>query len=72
MLTNIDNNGVVQYSLDDGQTKINTTYRSVKELSETIEALDKIRARLHATLTGTRIVRLCDAEAVQSNYLRRR
>lgn len=61
------NAGVEEYSLDDGQTKIKTAYRSPEMVAKAINAFDAIRNRLHAQMTGTRIIRLSDTTSVQSN-----
>jgi len=63
----IGNSDVVSYSLDDGQTRISTTYRSSDQISVAITQYEKIRNRILAELTGTRIVRLADAGSIQSN-----
>jgi len=63
----IANAGVEEYSLDDGQTKIHTTYRSADQIAKAINAYDAIRNKLHAQMTGTRIIRLADTTSVQSN-----
>jgi hypothetical protein len=59
--------GVVSYSLDDGQTRISTQYRSPDQIMKAIEAYEKIRERILNQITGTRIVRLADAGSIQSN-----
>lgn len=63
----IGNSDVVSYSLDDGQTRISTTYRSSEQVSVAITQYEKIRNRILAELTGTSIVRLADAGSIQSN-----
>lgn len=57
---------VNQYSLDDGQTKINCTYRSPEEVSKSITAFEAIRQRYINQLHG-RGTRLVPA----SNFFRR-
>ena len=37
----IDNSGTASYSMDTGQTKVTTNYRSVSEVQEGINALEK-------------------------------
>lgn len=37
----IDNSGVASYSMDTGQTKVTTTYRSVEEVNKGIKALEQ-------------------------------
>lgn len=71
-LSSISNSGVLSYSLNDGQTKIDTQYRSAVEISKAIEAYEKIRNRIIGQITGTNIVRLADAAAIQSNGTYRR
>jgi hypothetical protein len=63
----VGNCDALSYSLDDGQTRITTTYRSADQISLAITAYEKIRNRILAELTGTRIVRLADAGSIQSN-----
>lgn len=67
MLACVSNSDVISYSLDDGQTRISTSYRSADQISKAIDQYEKIRNRIKAELTGTTIVRLADAETVQSN-----
>ncbi len=38
----IDNGGTMSFTLDDGQMKVNTLYRSVKEVTEGIRGLERI------------------------------
>jgi hypothetical protein len=61
------NSDVLSYSLDDGQTRINTQYRSAMDIAKAIESYEKIKNRILAKLTGSSIVRLADAESIQSN-----
>ena len=68
----VGNADVDSYTLNDGQIQISTRYRSPKQIMEAIEAYEKISNRLLFQLTGTRVVRLADAEAVQSNGIVRR
>ena len=37
----IDNSGTASYSMDTGQTKVTTTYRSVEEVNKGIKALEQ-------------------------------
>jgi hypothetical protein len=67
----VSNSGVVSYSLDDGQTRIQTTYRSSDQIAKAINEYEKIRNRILAEITGTRIMRLADAGTIQSNKFRR-
>jgi len=59
--------GVSEYSLDDGQTKIRTVYRSVDELTSAIAALRKELKELQSDLTP-RMVKLMDEK--NFNYRR--
>lgn len=61
------NSDVLSYSLDDGQTRISTNYRSPDQIAKAIDQYEKILKRIEAEITGTRIVRLADAESIQSN-----
>lgn len=66
----ISNSGIVSYSLDDGQTKIQTSYRSADQIAEAIRQYEKIKNRIADQITGSRIVRLADAGTIQSNKKR--
>lgn len=44
--------GISGYSLDDGQTKINTTYRDVGAIAESISKWELIRERIINKLNG--------------------
>ena len=66
-LAGISNSDVVSYSLDDGQTRISTNYRSADQVAKAITEYEKIRNRILSEITGTRIVRLADAGSIQSN-----
>lgn len=50
-----------EYSLDDGQTKIRTAYRSVEDIARSITAFETIRQRYINQLNG-RHVRLVDSK----------
>ncbi len=63
---------VDNYSLNDGQIQIRTQYRSPDSIIKAITGLEVIANRLEAQLTGTRVMRLADAESVQSNGIVRR
>src|SRR5688500_1882361 len=52
---------VSQYSLNNGQTVINTTYRSTKEVIESIKGFEAIREMYVNRLNG-RVVRLVDSK----------
>lgn len=66
----VSNSGVISYSLDDGQTRIQTSYRSSDQIAKAIDGYEKIRNRILAELTGSSIVRLADAGSIQSNKFR--
>ena len=50
---------VDEYSLDDGQTKIRTSYRSHTQIAEAIKDFEKIKQQYQNRITG-RIVTLKD------------
>lgn len=50
------NMDLMETSLDDGQTKIKSIYRSAKEITNTIDSLDKIHTRLINKLNGRKYV----------------
>jgi len=67
------NADIESYSLDDGQTRINTTYRSSESIAKAILGFEQIKTRVMEQLLGTRVVALRDAKTIQSygnNYLR--
>lgn len=64
-LSMVGNSDVLSYSLDDGQTRISTTYRSADQIAKAIEKYEQIKERLANQITGTRIVRLADAGTIQ-------
>lgn len=66
-LLSVGKAGTISYSLDDGQTRISTQYRSFDQVAKAIESYEKILTRIESQITGTRIVALRDAKAVQSN-----
>lgn len=66
-LSIVSNSDVLSYALNDGQTKIETQYRSADQIAKAIESYERIRNRILGQLTGTSIVRLMDANAAQSN-----
>lgn len=67
MLLSATNSDATSYSLDDGQTKISTQFRSTSDIVTGIEALERIAERILNQITGTRIVRLADAGTIQEN-----
>ncbi len=63
----VGNSDIDEYTLDDGQTKIKTVYRSLEQITKAINNYERIKNRILQQLTGTGIVRLADAKAIQSN-----
>lgn len=55
------NGDISQYSLDDGQTKIMTNYRTAEDVANSIQAFEVIRQRYINQLNG-RMVRLVDSK----------
>jgi len=56
ILENVGNEPITEYSLDDGQVKIRTVYRSIEAMTKAIEQLEKIKYRLLNELNGRSIV----------------
>lgn len=52
---------ITSYSLDDGQTRINTVYRNAAEVEASISAFEKIKQRYINRLNGHR-TRLVDSK----------
>ncbi len=67
MILAAGNSTTEEYELNDGQIKIRTLYRNPDSISKAIDSFEKIRNRILAELTGTRRMRLADAESIQSN-----
>jgi hypothetical protein len=61
------NGDVESYSLDDGQTRINTVYRTPEAIAKAILMYERIKNSILDQLLGTRIVSLKDAKTIQSN-----
>ena len=61
------NSDVQQYSFNDGQSQINTTYRSIKELTSAIDAFDTILNRL-INSSSSRSTILRDASTLPNRY----
>lgn len=40
----VDNSSTISYSLDDGQMKVTTEYRSIEDVAEGIKKLEKLRS----------------------------
>lgn len=62
----IANGDVDEYTLNDGQTTIRTKYRSPESIAKAINAYEQIKVRIHAQMTGQRVMRLMDAKDNQS------
>lgn len=56
MLEVVSNEGTATYSLDDGQSKISTTYRSVEEVEKGIFALEKLKNLYVRRYSGRAVV----------------
>lgn len=55
-----ENEGIKEYSLDNGQTKIQTEYRSAAAVTASIQSLTKLKNDL--INQGNRVVRLIDSK----------
>lgn len=60
-LTAAANGHITEYSLDDGQTKIRTAYRSPKEVEDSITAFERILQR-YINQSNGRHMRLVDSK----------
>lgn len=58
-----------EYSVDNGQSKIRTVYRSLSEIANAITAYEKIRQRYINKLNGSN-VRLIDGKNFPQNFTR--
>lgn len=58
------NSDIQSYSLDDGQTKIQTQYTSIESITKAIEGFEKIKERLLNKLNGRSIL-LRDVRGLQ-------
>jgi len=56
LLTGATTGDIASYSLDDGQTKIQTQYRSISSITEGLHALDTLKQRLINQLNGRQTV----------------
>lgn len=63
-LTGAATGQLTEYSLDDGQTKIKTAYRSMDEVMTAIMSFEKLRQMYINRLNG-RMVRLVDSKNFQ-------
>lgn len=58
------NSSVSEYSLDDGQTKISTVYRSTEEVEKAIMSMIRLKNYYENKLNG-RMVRLVDSKNIR-------
>jgi hypothetical protein len=56
------NDNITQYSLDDGQVKINTTYKGTDSVYKSIEAFRRLRNEYINQLNG-RVMRMVDSKS---------
>jgi hypothetical protein len=54
--------GIQEYWLDDGQTKIKTIYKGVDQIWASINAFKRLRNEYVEQLSGGRIIRLVDGK----------
>jgi hypothetical protein len=59
------NDDLMEYSLDDGQTKIKTVYRGVKSILNAIMGFEQLRQMYINRLNG-RVVRLVDSKSFRT------
>ena len=59
---------IQNYSFNDGQTQINTSYRSIDELMKSIDSCEKLLSRLVNSMQGRATI-LRDADVLTRNYL---
>lgn len=57
---------ISSYSVDDGQTKLSTTYRSMDDVERAIVKFTRLKNMLARQISGTTIVRLADSQSVYS------
>jgi len=62
LLAGAGNQDITEYRLDDGQTKVQTIYRSAEQIRKSIEGLEALIEMYKAKVQG-RIVRLIDHES---------
>lgn len=67
MVSAAANADVEAYTLDDGQTRINTQYRSSESIAKAIIMFERLKNSTLEKLLGTRVIALRDAKSVQSN-----
>lgn len=58
---------ISQYSLNDGQVIISTTYRNATEITNAYDAFERIKQRYIIQLNGGRMVRLVDSKNFRRN-----
>jgi len=63
------NEDISEYSLDDGQTKIRTVYKSSESITKSIEAMKRLKADLINDRDG-RVVRMMDSKNFRHGYNR--
>jgi len=63
----IGNEDVQEYSIDDGQVKIKTSYRGAKQIAEAIQAYEVIKQRILNKLNGRQMV-LRDWRGLNGDY----
>lgn len=61
-----ENGDISQYSLDNGQTVVQTTYRTAKDVADSIAAFKAIRKSLVNDRIGIGMVRLVDSKNFRS------
>ena len=55
------NSGISEYSLDDGQTKIQQSYRNIEEITRSINAFEALKQKYINQING-HVVRLVDGK----------
>lgn len=65
MATQALEDDVLEYRLDDGQTRIKVIKRSVEQMTKSIKALEQLRNYYLKQLNGTGVVRLVDHESTR-------
>lgn len=57
--------GIQEYWLDDGQTKIKTIYKGVDQIWASINAFKRLKIEYQEQLTGGRVTKLIDGKNLQ-------
>lgn len=65
-LKSAGNEDISEYSLDDGQTKIKTVYKSASAVADAIETFERLKQKYINQLNG-RAVRMVDSKNFPSN-----